>query len=206
MKQAANVVFWLVCASCAKDATVTTTTPPVSELAHWTPGETRGGGTPAQWLASRGPAGEAAARVVATHSDASFNLLLSNEAFGPDVELSTLMHADAGVDDRGGGLVWRARDADNYYVTRWNPLENNLRAYTVQNGVRQQLASVDVALDATRWHELRVRMVCEKISVLVDGREALTCANWMYTNAGKIGLWTKADASSTFVLPTVRTL
>src|SRR5262245_59439183 len=32
----------------------------------------------------------------------------------------------SGAEDQAGGLVWRWKDGDNYYVTRANALENNL--------------------------------------------------------------------------------
>jgi len=38
----------------------------------------------------------------------------------------------------------RAKDADNYYIARWNPLEENLRVYFVKDGKQTQLASAKV--------------------------------------------------------------
>ena len=45
----------------------------------------------------------------------------------------------AGSEDRAGGLVWRAKDANNYYVVRANALEDNVVLYKTVNGVRSSL-------------------------------------------------------------------
>ena len=70
----------------------------------------------------------------------------------------------------GGGLVWRARDADNYYIARWNPLEKNLRAYKVEGAKRTMFKSVDVDADVAKWHELGVKMVGPDITVIFDDK------------------------------------
>ena len=36
----------------------------------------------------------------------------------------------SGKEDQAGGLVWRAKDANNYYVARANALENNVTIYS----------------------------------------------------------------------------
>ncbi len=70
-----------------------------------------------------------------------------------DVEVKVMVKAVAGVEDQGGGPIWRAKDADNYYICRWNPLENNFRVYFVKDGRRKQLGTADVKTDANIWHE-----------------------------------------------------
>ena len=49
------------------------------------------------------------------------------------------LKALAGTEDRAGGLVWRAADANNYYVVRANALEDNVVLYKTVNGVRSPL-------------------------------------------------------------------
>ena len=114
------------------------------------------------------------------------------------------LRADSGEVDQGGGLVWRARDADNYYVTRWNPLEENLRLYRVVGGERKMLVSMPIEADSSAWHDLSVRMTGSEIEVAFDGRTALRADDSTFSGAGKIGMWTKADASTSFTLPSVR--
>jgi hypothetical protein len=126
-----------------------------------------------------------------------FNVLLADGA-GRDVELSVALRAQQGEIDQGGGLVWRAQDGASYYIARWNPLESNVRAYKVVAGKRQQLASADVELDPRAWHTLAVRMRGELIECELDGRQLLEARDATFAGAGRVGLWTKADARTLF--------
>jgi hypothetical protein len=71
-----------------------------------------------------------------------------------DVEASTRFKAMSGKLDQAGGLAVRLKDQNNYYVTRANALEDNVRFYRVVNGRRQQLASANVKVAAGEWHTL----------------------------------------------------
>jgi hypothetical protein len=126
-----------------------------------------------------------------------FNVLLADGA-GSDVEVSVALQALGGEVDQGGGLVWRALDGESYYIARWNPLEENFRVYKVVDGKREQLASADVALDPAGWHKLAVRMRGERIECELDGRLQLQASDATFAGAGRIGLWTKADARTAF--------
>ena len=71
-------------------------------------------------------------------------MVLADDVSQKDVDLSVKMSAVAGREDQGGGLVWRAKDAKNYYVARFNPLEDNFRVYKVVNGKRSEMKSAEV--------------------------------------------------------------
>jgi len=114
-----------------------------------------------------------------------------------DVDLSVKLRAVGGEVDRGGGLVWRATDAKNYYIARYNPLEDNFRVYKVQNGKRTQFQSAKVPGDE-KWHTLRVTMVGPKIACFLDGQQHLEAEDSTFPEAGMIGLWSKSDAQSYF--------
>jgi hypothetical protein len=130
--------------------------------------------------------------------EATFNLLLSDATSPADLDLSVRILARSGDMDRGGGLVWRAKDADNYYVTRWNPLENNLRLYKVERGKRTMFQSVDVKSDPAAWHRLQVMMHGKKMTVTFDEKTRVEHEDETFSGPGQIGLWTKADASCSF--------
>lgn len=133
----------------------------------------------------------------AKSSGSTFNLALVSDANYKDVDLSVKMKAIAGKMDQGGGLAWRAKDAKNYYIARYNPLEDNYRVYKVENGKRTQLQSADVkATDG--WHTLRVTMRGDHIECLHDGKKHLDVKDLAFPDVGKIGLWTKADAQTHF--------
>ncbi len=164
----------------------------------WLVAETGGSGDPANWRVMD----FAGARVVAVYgertSTSNFNLLVSHRDFPADLGLAVKLRSVEGREDRGGGLLWRARDANNYYVARWNPLERNLRLYKVESGVRSVLSSVDVQCDADRWHELAVRAQGELQEVSFDGEKLFTVRDATFGAAGKVGLWSKADARTNF--------
>ncbi len=133
---------------------------------------------------------------LATNPDKTFNVALSDE-IREDIDISVRLKAVAGEFDQGGGLVWRARDKDNYYVARYNPLEDNFRVYKVEGGKRTQFQSADIPR-AGSWHTLRVRMIGDRITCDLDGKRYLETEDHTFPDAGKVGLWTKSDARTYF--------
>lgn len=127
----------------------------------------------------------------------TFNVTLVSGTNYKDVDVSVKMKAIAGKEDQGGGLVWRAKDAKNYYVVRYNPLEDNYRLYKVMNGRRSQLQSANIK-HSEGWHVLRVIMQGDHIQCYYDGKKYLDAKNSTFVEAGRIGLWTKSDAQSHF--------
>ena len=128
-----------------------------------------------------------------------FNLCVAQDTNLTDVDLSVAFKAVKGEKDQGGGIVWRYLDADNYYVARMNPLEDNYRVYKVIAGKRVQLETKEgLKVPAGEWHTLRVTMKGEQIECLLDGKKYLEAKDGTIKEAGKVGLWTKADARSHF--------
>jgi hypothetical protein len=128
-----------------------------------------------------------------------FNVCMIEDEDYRDVEVQAAFKAVRGKIDQGGGLVWRLQDAENYYVARMNPLEANFRLYKVVNGKRTQLdTKEDIQVPAGEWHTLKVRQRGERIECWLDGKKYLEAKDDTYTKAGKIGLWTKADAQTHF--------
>jgi hypothetical protein len=131
--------------------------------------------------------------------NAMFNLCVLQGAKVKDVEVKVAFKAVRGELDQGGGIVWRYQDANNYYVARMNPLEDNFRVYKVVAGKRIQLNTrEDIKVPAGEWHTLHVRMVGSKIECSLDGRNLLEATDDAITEAGLVGLWSKADAQSYF--------
>ncbi len=134
---------------------------------------------------------------VAKNSGSTFNITLVKDAQYKDLDISVKMRAVAGKEDQGGGLIWRAQDAKNYYVARFNPLEDNYRVYKVHKGHRIELQSADIK-HSEGWHTLRVTMEGEHIQCYYDGKKYLDVNDPTFLEPGRIGLWTKADAQSHF--------
>jgi hypothetical protein len=133
----------------------------------------------------------------AKNANAVFNIALAGDTGAKDVDLSVRMKAVAGETDQGGGLVWRAKDAKNYYLARYNPLEDNYRLYKVVDGRRTLIQNADIP-HSDGWHTLRVTMSGDQIACYYDGKKSLEAKDTTFPGAGKIGLWSKADAQSHF--------
>jgi hypothetical protein len=127
-----------------------------------------------------------------------FNLCIADKTQYRDLDMAVEIKAIQGKNDQGGGLVWRLKDANNYYVARWNPLEDNFRVYHVVAGKRTQLANADVRLPTDVWHTVRVVQIKDHIRCYLDGKLHLDVRDETFTDAGKIGLWSKSDAVSHF--------
>ena len=115
-----------------------------------------------------------------------------------DLEIELKIKSITGRQDQGGGPIWRAKDAKNYYVARWNPLENNLRVYYVRDGRRVQLASADIITDPGEWHEIEIKHVGNIIRAKFDYEKVIEIEDTTFTESGMAGLWTKADAATAF--------
>ncbi len=133
----------------------------------------------------------------AKNPNSVFNVTLATDTSAKDVDLTVRMKALAGEHDQGGGLVWRAKDAKNYYLVRYNPLEDNYRFYKVVDGKRVLIQNADIA-HADGWHTLRAEMTGEHVTCYYDGKKYIDVKDSTFTEAGKIGLWSKADAQSQF--------
>jgi hypothetical protein len=133
----------------------------------------------------------------AASDDDTYNVALAEGTSYQDLDLSVRLKALAGKDDQGGGLVWRAKDAKNYYIARYNPLEDNFRVYKVVAGKRTMFENAKVPGD-NEWHTLRITMKGSKITCYLDGKKHLESEDSTFPEAGRIGLWSKADAQSYF--------
>ena len=149
------------------------------------------------WTVVTTPEGKVLAQS-AKNANLIFNLILVDDTRAQDVDLSVKLKTLAGDLDQGGGLAWRAKDAKNYYVARFNHLENNFRVYKVVDGVRsQQFQNADVQ-HHDGWTVVRVTMKGDHIECYLDGKKYLDVHDATFPGAGKIGLWSKADAQSQF--------
>ncbi len=140
----------------------------------------------------------ALAQLAGSHSGSHFNLAVADQPELADLTLSLKYRAVAGQEDQGGGPVWRYRDPENYYIARENPLEGNYRVYKVVKGRRIQLGSADVKAPSGEWHSLEITMIGSHIECSLNGRKYLDVKDETFTAAGRVGLWTKADAQTQF--------
>jgi hypothetical protein len=169
--------------------------------AGWTAAKT-GDGEGSVWKVTEDKSAPSGARVIAQTAKGPrplFNLCVAEDSKAVDLELSAAFKAVAGDVDQGGGLVWRYVDASNYYIARFNPLEDNFRLYKVMDGKRIQLATKEgLKAPAGEWHTLAIRMKGDEIACSLNGKRELEAKDGTFAKAGRIGLWTKADAQTYF--------
>ncbi len=172
-------------------------------LSAWRAGSTGGRGPDATWAQRADPGAISPPNVLAVteidhDSEDRFNVFWRDLPAFQDGRLSLAVRADAGVVDQGGGPMWRVQDADNYYVCRFNPLEANYRVYVVRDGVRRQLATALADVRVGQWHRIEVAHEGDHIVCWLDGLKLLDVHDDTILVTGGVGLWTKADARTSF--------
>ena len=128
-----------------------------------------------------------------------FNLLWTPTVSFQDGTIELKLRANTGRVDQGGGPIWRAKDFNNYYIARYNPLEGNFRLYYVKNGARKTLDSAGrISIKAGEWFTIKIVHKGEKIEGWLNGKKLLETKDRTFRQAGGVGFWTKADAATSF--------
>jgi hypothetical protein len=164
-----------------------------------------GTGNPA-WTVEQDATAPSQQKVVRQSGRATYPLLLKDGLAIKDGVVEVRFKAISGVEDRAGGIVWRARDANNYYVVRANALEDNVVLYKTVNGQRSALDivgrkggyGVNVPVPAAQWHTLRVDVAGSRFRVVFNGKPLFEVEDATFAAPGTIGLWTKADSVTVF--------
>jgi hypothetical protein len=164
-----------------------------------------GKGTP-KWTVEHDETAPSKGYVLKQSGKATYPLALKNGTNVKDGFVEVKFKAITGSEDRAGGVVWRAKDANNYYVVRANALENNVVLYKTVNGVRISLDIIGqkggygtkVAVPANQWHTLRVEFAGRRFRVIFNGKPLFDVEDATFAEGGMVGLWTKADSTTAF--------
>jgi hypothetical protein len=164
-----------------------------------------GSGDP-KWTVESDETASSKAKVLKQSGRATYPLLLKNDSSIKDGFVEIKFKAVAGSQDRAAGIVWRAKDANNYYVTRANALEDNVVLYKTVNGVRSPLDIIgrkggygtDEKVPSDTWHILRIDFSGSRFRVSFNGRQLFEVEDSTFEDAGMVGLWTKADSVTLF--------
>jgi len=127
-------------------------------------------------------------------TDYRFPVAVLMEGAYKDVTISVRARPLSGKVDQGFGLVWRYKDANNYYITRCNADEDNCTIYHTVNGSRRAFRNQSVKVAKNTWHTLKLEATGEHFVVWYDGNRVLDAMDETFKNAGNVGLWTKADS------------
>jgi hypothetical protein len=171
-----------------------------------------GKGPPPVWKIVEDPTAPAGSRVAAETSgdrtDIRFPLLILDGFEAKDVQVTVAFKPVSGRVDQAAGLAVRMKDANNYYIARANALEGNVRLYRVVRGQRAQFAGKDVRIPAGQWQTLGLAAQGDRLEVRLNGDLLFEAHDRTFEDAGRVGLWTKADSLTYFddlrVEPSVR--
>jgi hypothetical protein len=164
-----------------------------------------GRGTP-KWTVERDDTAPSKGQVLKQSGTATFPLALKDGTSIKNGFVEVKFKPTSGSEDRAGGLVWRAKDANNYYVVRANALEDNVVLYKTVNGARSSLDivgckggyGVKIAVSANQWHALRVEFSGTRFKVTFNGKPLFEVEDATFVEPGMVGLWTKADSVTSF--------
>ncbi|MET0722914.1 MAG: family 16 glycoside hydrolase [Tardiphaga sp.] len=159
-----------------------------------------------KWTVEEDSTAPSKSKVVKQSGRAAYPLLLKNGTSVTDGFVEVQFKAVSGTEDRAAGVVWRAKDANNYYVVRANALEDNVVLYKTVDGRRSSLDIVGrsggygakVPVPADRWHTLRVEFAGSRFKVIFNAQAVFEVEDRTFSEAGQVGLWTKADSVTVF--------
>lgn len=169
---------------------------PGSVPAGWVAGVT-GRGSP-NWSIETDATAPSKPHVLKQSGSGTFPWCVLREVSYADGYVEVKFKPVSGREDQAGGLVWRWKDGDNYYVARANALEDNVSLYYTQNGRRITLKYIDAPVPRNTWHTLRVEFSAKKIRVILDGKACIEMDDDHISGAGAVGVWTKADSVTAF--------
>ena len=84
------------------------------------------------------------------------------------------------------------------FRSRANALENNVTIYHTIKGKRTEKKRTKMEVASAQWHTLRVDFNGNHFIVTFDGKKALEWNDDTFKDAGKVGVWTKADSVTLF--------
>jgi hypothetical protein len=169
-------------------------------------GHTAKSGAPGKWIVQAEGTNKYLAQVDADRTRSRFPVAVLAGVTTADADLSVRFKAVSGTVDQAAGLVWRYQNEDNYYIVRANALEDNVVLYKVENGKRTDLPvkgegrtyGKKAEVRGGQWSTLRVVASGPRFEVYFNGTKLYEVEDTTFTQAGKVGVWTKADSVTQF--------
>lgn len=160
----------------------------------------------AKWIVIADPSAPSSPNVLKQEGEATYCWAAKTDEKVKDGFVEVKSKPISGKEDQAAGLVWRFRDANNYYIVRSNALEGNVVLYKTVNGKRSALQvkgrtfgyGVDAKVPAGKWSTLRVEFSGKHFTVIFDGKKLFEVEDETFVDAGGVGVWTKADSVTLF--------
>lgn len=171
---------------------------------NWT--GTKTGKGDAKWTIEKDDSAPSKPNVLKQSGEATYPVAMKDDTSLKDGYVEVRFKAVSGKEDQAAGVIWRAKDADNYYICRANALEDNVVLYKTENGKRKSLDivgrkggyGVETKVSPQQWHTLRVEFTRNRFKVLLNGKHLFDVEDKTFLETGKVGLWTKADSVTLF--------
>ena len=160
-----------------------------------------GRGSEGEWTVTAdrtAAAGKVIEQTSTDRTDYRFPLAIHDSLSATNVDVEVRFKAVAGKTDQAGGIAVRLVDPDNYYVARANALEDNVTIYHTIKGRRTEKKRTEMKVAGNEWHTLRVDFQGNHFTVTLDGKKAIEWDDDTFKDAGKVGVWTKADSVTLF--------
>jgi hypothetical protein len=160
----------------------------------------------AKWEVVADRSAASAPNVLRQSGEATFCWAVSTKDELKDGFAEAKIRPIGGKEDQAGGIVWRFKDANNYYVVRANALEGNVVLYKTVNGKRSSLQvkgrmfgyGIDTDVPKGKWSVLRVEFAGNLFTVFYAGKKLFEVEDDTFRDEGAVGLWTKADSVTLF--------
>jgi len=170
--------------------------PAGSAPAGWTATQTGTGN--AKWTVEKDDSAPSRPNVLKQSGQATYPVCFKDDSSVKDGFVEVKFKPISGKEDQAGGVVWRLKDASNYYIARANALEDNVTIYHTINGRRTEKKRTSMKVASNVWHTLRVDFAGAHFVVTYDGKKAIEWDDDTFKDAGKVGVWTKADSVTSF--------
>jgi len=164
--------------------------------AGWT--ATKTGSGEVKWTIERESTAPSKPNVLKQSGQATFPICIKDDTNLKDGFVEVKFKPISGKEDQAGGLVWRVKDSNDYYVARANALEDNVTIYDTIDGRRTERKRTNTRVSSNQWHTLRVDFQGSHFTVTFDGKKAIDWDDEKFKEAGKVGVWTKADSVTLF--------
>ena len=162
----------------------------------WTATKTGTGN--AKWTVEKDDTAPSKPNVLKQSGQATYPVCIKDDTSLKDGFVEVKFKPISGKEDQAGGVIWRAKDSNNYYIARANALEDNVTIYDTVNGRRTERKRTNTKVATSQWHTLRVDFQGNHFTVTFDGKKAIEWDDQTFKDAGKVGVWTKADSVTLF--------
>jgi hypothetical protein len=162
----------------------------------WTATQTGSGSS--KWSVEKDDSAPSKPDILKQSGQATFPVCFKNDTSIKHGFVEVKFKPIAGKEDQAGGVIWRLQDANNYYISRANALENNVTIYHTVKGKRTEKKRTNMKVTSGQWHTLHVDFNGNHFTVTFDGKKAIEWDDDTFKDAGKVGVWTKADSVTEF--------